>query len=402
MRSRIIATVAGLLYFAGLMSLGATDGHAQGVRIDVGRFAPEARGIVIEFGRTPDGQGRFRLDVPQRGLHLDFRGNDLQSTGEFPFLPFPPAEGGSAVPDSPNDPLEPGIDLGEPAADLGEPAPDLGEPQTSIFTGDEPTAALGESSPTPAPGSNIDLGEPVSEPPAAIIPDPPEPGEPPPPAEPQQLSAPVASSGYMGVVAGPVSEAVAAHFADLLPEGAGLLVTSVVPESPASAAGLQPNDILVRYGDTSLSSFEQLTELVRSSDAGTRIVLGIVRSGEPADVEVTLGEAPLSIEPEPALPEPPFPPQATDFRRFLAPGQTITIPPDNVDMSAVGTQILEKARRLITEYRLVGVDYETLPGGRYRGVVTLADASGGIHQLPASGTETEVQLQLLRQLLELP
>ena len=212
----------------------------------------------------------------------------------------------------------------------------------------------------------------------------------------------------MGVLAEPVPESISVHLADLLPAGQGLLVTRVVPDSPASAAGLRANDIIVRYAETTLSSFAQMTELARGDAAGENIVLDIIRGGQTLDLEVTLGAAPLEAQPESAQPETvlpdlgPLPNQGLDFGQLLGPGQTLTIPPENVDMSAVGGQLLQKVQSLITNYRLVGVDYETLPGGQYRGVVKLADASGRILELPASGTETEVKLQLLRQLFELP
>ncbi len=386
MQSRLTPALAGLLCFAGLVSLDSAQAHAQGFKLDIGQFAPQARGVVIEFGRD-----RLRVDVPQRGLHLNFGGNGLpQSTGEFPFLPFPQAEGDATEPGGSADPLEPSIELGDPQVDLGEP-------QTSAPADDDPDSSFAQRLPGPSADSDVELGDAVSEPPARIIPDPPEPGQPLPPAEVDVPPAP-AGPGYMGLLATPVPPAIQAHFANLIPQGEGLLVTSVVPDSPASAAGIEPNDILLRYDDTPLASFQQLTELVRRDEAGAEVQLHGVRAGRAVDLTITLGEAPLLEQPQPET----VPPQAMDFRQFLTPGGAPANLPGNIDISAIGPQLLEKAHRLLTNYRLVGVDYQTLPGGRFEGVVTLADASGGIHELPASGTETEVQLQLIGQLLRLP
>ena len=48
-----------------------------------------------------------------------------------------------------------------------------------------------------------------------------------------------------------------------IPEGQGLLVRQVVPDSPAAKAGLKNFDILLRANDTDLHDMRDLMELVR-------------------------------------------------------------------------------------------------------------------------------------------
>jgi len=392
MRSPNARIIAGLLCLAGCLSIAARDGYAQDFKLDLGAFVPEARGIVIELNRGPNGAGRLRVDVPQRGLHFDTNDLSALSADQFPFLALPPAEGQPPQPGGASDALEPQIDLGDPQTELGEP-------QATAPAAGAATQAFDQPAPAPSVESDIELGEPASEPAPRIIPDPPEPGALPAPADSEDPPATPGRSGYMGILAEPVPETIAAHLEHLLPNRAGLLVTRVVPDSPASAAGLRLNDILVRYDETPLSSFEQLTGLVRDDQAGAKIPLQIIRTGRVSDLEIELGAAPLPPAEAPTA----LPGQAMDLRGFLEPGGgNVSIPPNNVDMSAVGAQLLDKVGRLFTTYRLVGVDYETLPGRQYRGVVTLADASGRIFELPAAGTESEVQLQLLEQLFKLP
>ncbi|MGD8935964.1 MAG: PDZ domain-containing protein, partial [Thiogranum sp.] len=88
-----------------------------------------------------------------------------------------------------------------------------------------------------------------------------------------------AVKGYLGVSIDRLPDALRAQLANAIPTQQGVLVTQVVPGSPAEKAGIEPFDILLRYNDQELFSPEQLTKLVGSDTGGKPVKLTIVRAG---------------------------------------------------------------------------------------------------------------------------
>ncbi|MEZ0389113.1 MAG: PDZ domain-containing protein, partial [Verrucomicrobium sp.] len=74
-----------------------------------------------------------------------------------------------------------------------------------------------------------------------------------------------------------------------LPAGTGLLVRSVVPDSPAAKAGLQKNDVLVRLDDQILVNSSQLRTLVSTRKDGDAVKLALLRQGKEVVSEAKLG-----------------------------------------------------------------------------------------------------------------
>jgi len=72
--------------------------------------------------------------------------------------------------------------------------------------------------------------------------------------------------------------------------GAGAVVIDVVPDTPAAAAGLAANDIVVGVGDVQIGSAAGLAAAIRDSKPGDELTLQVVRSGETLTITVTLGE----------------------------------------------------------------------------------------------------------------
>src|SRR3954452_16935921 len=64
-----------------------------------------------------------------------------------------------------------------------------------------------------------------------------------------------------------------------LPKGFGLVVDYVVPDGPAAAAGVQPNDILKMLNDQILMEPDQLSKLIRSYKEGDTVSLTVLRKG---------------------------------------------------------------------------------------------------------------------------
>ncbi len=94
---------------------------------------------------------------------------------------------------------------------------------------------------------------------------------------------------YLGLSSRPVDPALHEHLG--IPEGFGIQVVEVVPDSPAQAAGVLANDIILRLEDQRLISPEHLSLLVRSHAVGDRVPLTVIRKGHEETIEVALGEA---------------------------------------------------------------------------------------------------------------
>ena len=80
-----------------------------------------------------------------------------------------------------------------------------------------------------------------------------------------------------------------------LPRGFGVVVDSVVPESPAAAAGLQPSDIIRMLNDQIILDPSQLGKLVRSFADGATVNLTLLRKGKEMKVTVTLKKHEVSM-----------------------------------------------------------------------------------------------------------
>jgi CHAT domain-containing protein/tetratricopeptide (TPR) repeat protein/tRNA A-37 threonylcarbamoyl transferase component Bud32 len=88
-----------------------------------------------------------------------------------------------------------------------------------------------------------------------------------------------------------------------LPPG-GLLITMVAPDGAAAKVNLKSGDVLIRYGDTALSSAEELAEAIKSqADAqATEVTISVWREGqkEPFYRSVPPGRLGVAISKEPA------------------------------------------------------------------------------------------------------
>lgn len=93
---------------------------------------------------------------------------------------------------------------------------------------------------------------------------------------------------YLGVSTAGVDAALAAQLS--LAEGFGLVVTHVVADGPAAAAGVQRFDILKSLDDQQLVSAEQLATLVRSRGKDSQVTLTVLRKGQEQKLTVKVGE----------------------------------------------------------------------------------------------------------------
>jgi serine protease Do len=103
-----------------------------------------------------------------------------------------------------------------------------------------------------------------------------------------------------------------------LPEERGALVRKVEGGGPAEKAGLEVDDVIVRYQGESVESAAQLAREVRETPAGRKVSLEIVRKGATQKLAVVLGQRSGIPEAEPFHLE--MPEMGQGMRHFDMPG----------------------------------------------------------------------------------
>ncbi|MDL2301273.1 trypsin-like peptidase domain-containing protein [Lachnospiraceae bacterium OttesenSCG-928-D06] len=101
-------------------------------------------------------------------------------------------------------------------------------------------------------------------------------------------------SGYMGISLQPISAEMSATYK--IPQG--VYVISVEESSPAEKAGILSGDIIVKFGDEKITSYEDLQDVLQYYAAGdtTKIMVKRPQNGEYQDVEL---EITLTTKPTP-------------------------------------------------------------------------------------------------------
>ncbi|MSQ12710.1 MAG: PDZ domain-containing protein [Dehalococcoidia bacterium] len=95
---------------------------------------------------------------------------------------------------------------------------------------------------------------------------------------------------YLGVNAVTVTPATARSFN--LPVERGVVLQSVAPNTPASRAGLQANDIIVAMDGKAISNFPTLLRLLTVNPPGAKVNVEYFRGTEKRSADLTLGERP--------------------------------------------------------------------------------------------------------------
>jgi serine protease Do len=118
--------------------------------------------------------------------------------------------------------------------------------------------------------------------------------------------------GYLGVLIQDVTRELAESFGMRRPSGA--LVAQVLPEGPASKAGIRPGDVVLEFNGKELNNSAQLPPLVGASRINEPADLVVLRNGKRMDFKVTVAELPGEDDDEPAKaatsPKQPQPPKA--------------------------------------------------------------------------------------------
>ncbi len=105
--------------------------------------------------------------------------------------------------------------------------------------------------------------------------------------------------GWIGVSLEPLTRELAQSLG--LGDAHGAVVARVHPGSPAEAAGLQPNDVIVKFGATPVDDYHHLQRLSSDAEPGATIPLEIVRSRQHKTISLKIAESPDS-SPTPTSP----------------------------------------------------------------------------------------------------
>ncbi len=75
---------------------------------------------------------------------------------------------------------------------------------------------------------------------------------------------------------------------DFSQETGGVLLSGVIPSSPAAKAGLQAGDVIVEFGGVPIDGIVDYSDAMVSFEPGEEVVVRFVRAGEEREVKVTL------------------------------------------------------------------------------------------------------------------
>ncbi len=100
--------------------------------------------------------------------------------------------------------------------------------------------------------------------------------------------APPVPTAYVGVVTEPPPAVLSAQLG--LKEGFGLVVGEVLPDSPASKAGLKKYDVVTKFNDQQLVDAGQFSTLVKAAGKDSDATLTIIRVAKEQTVPVKIGE----------------------------------------------------------------------------------------------------------------
>lgn len=88
----------------------------------------------------------------------------------------------------------------------------------------------------------------------------------------------------------------------------GVVITSVVPGSPADAAGLKEGDIVLSIDDTKIGAIDKLAQTIQQKGAGREVAITVMRNGKRETLKAKLGARPAGRAPPVGDPPDRWPP----------------------------------------------------------------------------------------------
>ena len=106
--------------------------------------------------------------------------------------------------------------------------------------------------------------------------------------------------GWIGVSLQPITTELAQSLG--LPDTRGAIVARVHPGSPAEVAGLQANDVIVKFGGTAVDDYHHLQRLSSDAEPNTTVPLEFIRKRDRKTVQLKITESPDSTPTAPPTP----------------------------------------------------------------------------------------------------
>lgn len=100
--------------------------------------------------------------------------------------------------------------------------------------------------------------------------------------------------GWLGVQPADVTEQIARQLG--LRNVQGVLVVSVVPDSPAAKAGIQPGDVITKWNGRRVDDRVELILQVGREKIGSKVKLQVIRENRPIELTVEIVERPSFTE----------------------------------------------------------------------------------------------------------
>jgi Do/DeqQ family serine protease len=152
----------------------------------------------------------------------------------------------------------------------------------------------------------------------------------------------------------------------------GVVVTSVLPGSPAEEAHLQTGDVIRKFNGHDVNNFTELRTLVAQVEPDKKVQIGILRDGKPMDVTAEIKEQPIDFQTSRTIPQQPPSQQPT------APGEQAKGGFASIHVSELTPDL---AQRL------------DLPNGVRGVVVTAIDPDSGAAELQKGDVIEEINQQ---------
>lgn len=97
--------------------------------------------------------------------------------------------------------------------------------------------------------------------------------------------------GYLGVVPQEVTPELAEGLGLKSGDG-GVIVASVQEESPASQAGLEQGDVIIRFDGKEIKNVDRFRQMVAETKVGAKVELVVIRNKKEIKLKATIGELP--------------------------------------------------------------------------------------------------------------